>query len=61
MTNFVKGLDLVLNNDFTERCLNVTKRHDINFSANRLATILKPLFDKRAGNNPQLLRNGSLI
>ena len=61
MTNFVKGLDLVLNNDFTERCVNVTKRHDINFSANRLATILKPLFDKRAGNNPQLLRNGSLI
>lgn len=61
MTNFVKGLDLILNNDFTEQCSEVTKRYDINFSANRLAMILKPLFDKRAGNNPQLLRNGSLI
>lgn len=61
MGNFVKGLDILLNNDFTERCINVTKRYDINFSANRLAVILKPLFDKRAGNNPQLLRNGSLI
>lgn len=61
MGNFIKGLEIILANDFSEKCANVTKRYDINYSANRLVMVLKPLFDKRAGNNPQLLRNGSLI
>ncbi len=61
MSNCLKGLQLALSEDFAERCANVTKRYDVNLSANSLAMILKPLFDQRAGNNPQLLRNGSLI
>lgn len=61
MNNCLKGLQIALNEDFTERCANATKHFDVNISANRLAIILKPLFDQRAGNNPQLLRNGSLI
>lgn len=61
MDNCLKGLHIALNEDFTERCANATKHYDVNISANRLAIILKPLFDQRAGNNPQLLRNGSLI
>lgn len=61
MANCLKGLQLGLSEDFSERCANVSKRYDVNLSANRLALILKPLFDQRAGNNPQLLRNGSLI
>lgn len=61
MANFIKGLEIILNNNFTERCMNIASRYDINYSANRLTMCLKPLFDQRAGNNPQLLRNGSLI
>lgn len=61
MGNFVKGLKMALTEDFSERCLKVAKRYDVNISANRLAMILKPLFDRKAGNNPQILRNGSLI
>ena len=61
MTNFIKGLTMALSEDYTERCQKVSRRFDVNLSANRLAVILKPLFDQRAGNNPQLLRNGSLV
>ncbi len=61
MGNFIKGLQMALTEDFAPRCATVAKRYDINISANRLAAILKPLFDLRAGNNPQILRNGSLI
>lgn len=61
MTNFIKGLTMALSEDYAERCQKVSRRFDVNLSANRLAVILKPLFDLRAGNNPQLLRNGSLV
>lgn len=61
MGNFIKGLQIILNEDFAPRTAAVSQRYNINYSANRLAAILKPLFDKCAGNNPQLLRNGSLI
>ena len=61
LANFIKGMSIVLSEDMSARCARVTQRNEVNFSANRLALILKPLFDKRAGNNPQLLRNGSLI
>lgn len=61
MSNFVKGLTVALTEDFSERCAKVSRLFDVNLSANRLAVILKPLFDQHAGNNPQLLRNGSLI
>ena len=61
MTNFIKGLTMALSEDYAERCQKVSRRFDVNLSANRLAVILKPLFDQRAGNNPQLLRNGSLV
>lgn len=61
LANFYKGLQIILTEDFTNRTADVAKRYNINYSANRLAATLKPLFDKCAGNNPQLLRNGSLI
>lgn len=61
MGNFVKGLTIALTEDFSERCAKVARRFDVNLSANRLAVTLKPLFEQRAGNNPQLLRNGSLV
>ena len=61
LANFYKGLQIILTEDFTNRPADVAKRYNINYSANRLAATLKPLFDKCAGNNPQLLRNGSLI
>lgn len=61
INGWLKGLNMGLTQDFTERCQNMTKKNDVNISGNRLAIILKPLFDLRAGNNPQLLRNGSLI
>lgn len=61
LANFYKGLQIILTEDFTNRTADVAKRFNINYSANRLAATLKPLFDKCAGNNPQLLRNGSLI
>lgn len=61
MAFFIKGFDMILNDKIAERCANVAARYDINYAANRLAATLKPLFDMRAGYNPQLLRNGSLI
>ena len=61
MANFVKGLTMLLSEDYSARCAKVSRRFDVNLSANRLAVVLKPLFDQRAGNNPQLLRNGSLV
>ena len=61
LANFYKGLQIILTEDFTNRTADVAKRYNINYSANHLAATLKPLFDKCAGNNPQLLRNGSLI
>lgn len=60
--NFIRGLQMLVNdNGFAERCASVAQNYDVNISATRLATVLKPLFDKQAGNNPQILRNGSLI
>lgn len=61
MANFVKALKLMLGESFTERCTKVAKTYDINYSANRLFQALKPLFEQNAGNNPQLLRSGSII
>lgn len=61
MANFVKSLKLLLTESFSERCAKVAKTYDINYSANRLYQALKPLLDQNAGNNPQLLRSGSII
>lgn len=61
MANFVKGFKLLMSESFTERCTKVAKAYDINYSANRLYQALKPLLDQNAGNNPQLLRAGSII
>lgn len=61
MANFTKALKHLLNESYIERCTKVAKAYDINYSANRLYQALKPLFDQNAGNNPQLLRSGSII
>lgn len=61
MANFVKGLKMLLNESYIERCTKVSKAYDMNYPANRLYQALKPLLDQNAGNNPQLLRSGSII
>lgn len=62
ISGFMNGLHAIVNDpSFVERCAQVSQNFDVNLCANRLVTVLKPLFDKQAGNNPQLLRNGSLI
>lgn len=55
------ALKKLLTEDFTEQCLQAQKSFDLNISANNLIQILKPLFDRRAGNNPQLFRMGSIF
>lgn len=61
MANFVKGFKIIMGESFADRCAKVAKTYDLNYSVNRLLLALKPLFDQNAGNNPQLLRSGSII
>lgn len=61
MATFVKAFKHILNESYAERCAKVSKAYDLNYSVNRLLLALKPLFDQNAGNNPQLLRSGSII
>lgn len=61
INNYLKALKMILAEDYTEKCQAVTQSYDLNIAANRLFTTLKPLLDKKAGNNPQLIRLGSLI
>lgn len=61
ISNYLKSLKLLLSEDYTLKCIKVTQSYDLNIATNRLFTTLKPLLDQRAGNNPQLLRLGSLI